>query len=481
MRFLIAILALGFLLACGSDNDDDGGGSSNIPSYDGFTLVWSDEFDDSTIDPSNWTYETGDGTDFGLPSGWGNNEKQIYQQDISNASIREDGDRSVLSITAFQNGPGSYTSAKLTSRGLRSIRYGRIEASMKLPKGQGIWPAFWMLGDNFQDPIGWPGCGEIDIMEILGHEPNVSYSTIHYVLPDDTPSDFPRGNIRGEVQGTYTLPSGDFSDDYHTWTLDWTPESLIFSVDGNVVNQVAIDEDMNEFLRSFYLIFNVAVGGRWPGDPDETTVFPQSMYVDYVRVYSIDDLSPADPPALDIVAETLGLLIDETISVHAIADDFTAFGEIAVNSYGGGGEPYVIADDNAIDGMQSLKFIYPGTNWGGGFFILEEGVDFTSYASGNLVFALKYPTTLKDAEIKLESSNQNTEGAVFLADYTPTDLGDGWMEYVIPVSDFTALGLDLSDLRIPFALWNPHDVSSTTDAVVYFQGEILVDNIHFTQ
>ncbi len=459
-----AMLASVFLLSSCS-SDDEGSAIPPITEYEGFTLVWSDEFDGSVIDGTNWTYETGDGTDFGLPAGWGNSELQLYTTDASNSSIQQDGDLSVLAITALDNGDGTYSSTKMTTRDLRSIRYGKIEASIKLPAGQGLWPAFWALGDNFQDPIDWPGCGEIDIMEMLGNNVNTAYSTIHYTNS---------GNTRSEVQGTSSAGSSSFADDYHLFTLDWSPEFIRFYTDGILVNDIAIEDDMKEFQRSFYLILNLAVGGNWPGSPDASTSFPATMMVDYVRVYQWDDLQADPPPALDIAEETLGQYIDPSLATQAISESFTELGEVALNIYGGGGEPDVASSDEAIDGANSLRLSYPGTNWGGAFFEMSEGLDFSSYASGELVFALHYPSDFKDAEVKLESSGQASAAAVFLVNYTPTDLGDGWVEYRIPMTDFQ--GLDLSDLRIPFALWNPTNQDDT-----FLTGDILVDNLRLEQ
>lgn len=457
------------MLLCGScllwgacSTDDDPGTGSAITEYEGFTLVWSDEFEGASLDRSNWTFETGDGTDFGLPAGWGNSELQLYTENQENISIQQDGDASVLAITAQQNGT-DYSSTKITTRGLRSIRFGKVEARIKLPSGQGIWPAFWMLGDNFQDPIDWPGSGEIDIMEMLGHDTDKVYSTVHF-----TNSVQDLESIQGDINSS----GPTFDEAYHLYTLDWTPEKMTFYVDGILVNEVNIEDDMKEFLRSFYLILNVAVGGNWPGSPDETTSFPTSMLVDFVRVYQWNDLMAGDPPALDLEEETWGQFVDEGLAVHAIQEGFDVLGQIEINSFGGGGEPEVTEASEAIDGASSLQFAYPGSNWGGAFFEMD-GQDMSAYSSGHLNFSLKYPDDFKDVEVKLESSGQSSAAAVFLVNYTPEE-NDGWMVYKIPMADFE--GLDLTNLSIVFALWNPTNQSDN-----FLNGNILLDNLYFSE
>ncbi len=459
---LLFVLLGSCLIWTSCSTDDDPETDSAITEYEGFTLVWSDEFEGASLDRGNWTFETGDGTDFGLQAGWGNSELQLYTENTDNITIQQDGDTNVLAITAQQDGT-NYSSAKITTRGLRSIRFGKVEARIKLPTGQGIWPAFWMLGDNFQDPIDWPGSGEIDIVEMLGNDPGKIYSTVHFTNSEQDLE---------SIQGTKNSTSTSFDEDYHLYTLDWTPEKLMFYTDGDLVNEVNIEDDMKEFQRSFYLILNVAVGGNWPGNPDETTSFPTSMLVDYVRVYQWNDLMAGDAPALDLEEETLGQFVDNGLAVHAIQEGFDGFGELQINSFGGGGEPEITESAEAIEGTSSLQFAYPGTNWGGAFFEME-GLDMSGYSNGHLHFSLNYPNDFKDAEVKLESSNQTSAAAVFLVNYTPEE-NDGWMVYKIPMADFD--GLDLTDLSIVFALWNPMNQSDS-----FLEGNILVDNLYFSQ
>ena len=425
---------------------------------EGYTLQWSDEFDQSNINLDNWVYETGDGTDYGLPAGWGNSELQLYTRQEENAGIETIGDESLLYIRAIEDGAGGYTSAKLTTNTLFSMHFGRVDVKAKMPSGKGLWSAIWMIGDN-RSEVDWPGCGEIDIAEVLGNEPNKMYSTLHYTNSE---------NKHGELQGTHILSTSSFADAYHIYSLNWTPEYLAFSLDGVEFQRMPIATDMKEFLRSFSIVLNVAVGGNWPGSPDENTAFPQAMYVDYVRVYTKDGFTAPDAPALDLEEESLGQIIDPTIAANGIKEGFDDLGAAEVIVYGAGGEPTIAVSDDAIDGDKSLVFDFPGGNWGGGYLNLETTTDMSSYT--HLYFSLKPSTPLADAEIKLESPSTNA--TVFLTNYTPTDVGQGFMEYRIPLVDFTEL--DVSQISIPFAIWNPKDADDN-----FAVSTVLIDNLHF--
>ena len=458
-NYFYATLFCQIALFSGCSSDDSKLIENNpLPNPEGYTLVWNDEFNGTEIDAQKWGYELGDGTDYGLKPGWGNNEKQLYTDLPENAYIHNENDISSLAITALKNGE-DISSAKLTTQNTFTTRFGRVSVRAKTPKGQGMWPAIWLLGTN-KTEIDWPGCGEIDIMEILGHETDKLLTTLHYTGED---------NKYETIENTHVLSTGDFSESYHEFTLDWTPEKLSFSLDNNFLYEVPIESDMKEYLRDFYLILNVAVGGNLSGDIDDTTTFPQSMLVDYVRVYSKDDLEIPDAPPLDIEEETAGQLIDESLVSHAIRTEFTHLSAMEVLTWGPGA-PLVAASETAIDGEQSLSFSYPGGKWGGGFIELETPKSVLNYNS--LVFSLHKPTTLVDGEIKLENPD-NTGAAVFLKDYTATPVNNGFVEYNIPLSDFT--GLDLENISIPFSLWNPKDADGN-----YPAGEVLIDNLYFS-
>lgn len=444
-------------LSCSKEDVTDPNNQIDIP--EGFSLVWSDEFKNSSIDMVNWQYETGDGTEYGLPTGWGNDEMQLYTASADNSGVEKDDDLSVLYIRALGDEAGGFTSAKLTTKNLFSMRFGRIDIRAKMPKGQGLWAAIWMLGDN-NEQIDWPGCGEIDIVEVLGNEPSKMYSTLHYTDSENT---------HGEIQGSHELSSETFNNAYHIFSLVWTPENLTFSVDGVENSQVSVEDDMKEFLRSFYLVLNVAVGGYWPGTPDNTTTFPQTMYVDYVRVFEKNDFAAPVAPPLDIDEEILGQNIEPSLAQHSIKDGFSDLGNASIIVYGGGGEPVVATSELAIDGDSSLVFEFPGGSWGGGYMELGSPIDLSGYTY--IKFSINKPTSLTNADIKLESPSINA--TVFLKDYTGTDVGQEFVEYSIPLADFS--GLDLTQISISFSMWNPQN-----DNQDFVAGTVLIDNLFFS-
>lgn len=240
-----------------------------------YNLVWSDEFTGSTLNTSNWSYDVGAG-------GWGNNELQYYTNgsnvEVSNGTLKIVAKKETTPV-----GGADYTSSRIVTKNKGDFRYGKFEARAKMPKGQGLWPAFWMLPTNYEYG-GWPKSGEIDVLEMLGHQPNIVYGTIHSGNPITAATISSSAN--------YTLPSGTFADDFHIFTLEWTPTSVKWLVDGNLYStKTATDISPWVFDKAFHVLLNVAVGGNWPGAPDGTTVFPQTMEVDYVRIYQkIEDI-----------------------------------------------------------------------------------------------------------------------------------------------------------------------------------------------
>ena len=231
--------------------------------------VWADEFDGTSLDLTKWNYDLGTGE-----WGWGNNELQYYTDREENIKV----ENGMLVITAHQEsyeGSG-YTSARINTKGHFSQKYGRIEARMQLPWGQGLWPAFWLLGSDI-DQVGWPNCGEIDIMEYRGQEPTVVNGTIH------APEYF---GIDG-ITKSYELQNDRFDTGFHVFGIEWDETFINFYVDDVLYNQIT-PEDMPDswvFNKQFYILINLAVGGNYVGSPNENTVFPQTMYVDWVRVY----------------------------------------------------------------------------------------------------------------------------------------------------------------------------------------------------
>jgi beta-glucanase (GH16 family) len=433
------------------------------PTLEGYTLVWHDEFDGAELNADDWNYEYGDGTEFDLPAGWGNDELQIYTTNQENVSLGIDGDASVLKITALEDENGGYTSARITTEDKVSVRYGKIVARIKLPESKGIWPAFWMLGDNI-DEVSWPGSGEIDVVELVGSAPDETFHTVHYVNGEQS------YNFNGRDYQIETK----FSDQYHEFMVDWTPSSITWYVDGNQAHTVNIADDMLEFQRSFHLLLNVAVGGRLPGSPDGTSSFPQTMYVDYVRVYELDGFVPDPEPELDLNEETVGGISDGDGNPNdALLAGFDAFEPVKFSRFGAGGEPDWFSSNAAVDGDNSVLFAYPGGAWGGAWIELEGPIDLSAYSQSDLVFAIKKPEIVAGLEVKVEGLNPS-DGSMFLENYTPTDLGNGWEEYRIPLSDFVNDGLLLDQITIPFALWNPMAADGSFPEV-----DILFDAIRF--
>lgn len=244
----------------------------NTPlTYPGYTLIWNDEFSGTALDGNIWNYESGNGS-----GGWGNNELEYYTNSpknifVSNGNLIIEARKEAIS--GF-----NYSSARITTQNKKSFTYGRIDIRAKLPKGKGIWPALWMLGSNITS-VGWPACGEIDIMELLGHEPSKAYATLHYGASSAT---------HGSKGNFYTLNSGSFYDQFHVFSMEWKQDQVKIYVDDNLeltVNKADLASNPYPFNAPFFFIFNVAVGGNWPGSPDATTTFPQRMIVDYVRVF----------------------------------------------------------------------------------------------------------------------------------------------------------------------------------------------------
>ncbi len=237
-------------------------------SYNGYQLVWRDEFD-KEIDKLSWTFEIGRGH-----NGWGNNELQYYTD--QNATVQD----GYLIITAKKEDVrgAEYSSTRMITKGKKEFTFGRIDIRAKIPEGQGVWPALWMLGANI-DSVGWPASGEIDIMEVVGHEANKVYGTMHWG-PHHTQHKS-KGNFK-------ILGTGKFSDKFHVYSLLWKPDEINVLVDDEVYftfTRADAGDDPYPFNSPHYLLFNVAVGGNWPGSPDASTVFPQHMIVDYVRVF----------------------------------------------------------------------------------------------------------------------------------------------------------------------------------------------------
>lgn len=238
-------------------------------------LTWSDEFNEGTAgslpNPDNWVYDLGTGD-----NGWGNNELQRYTNDPANVCIDGNG---CLKITAIKNTDG-FTSARIKTLGKFEQQYGRFEARMKLPYGTGYWPAFWMLGADIETNP-WPACGEIDIMENKGYQPNIVSGALH----------FPGHYGGNPVTHNFGYQDRRFDTDFHVFAIEWSEEKIDFFVDDVLYSRIKaedyddVDWVYNKPGKPFFILLNLAVGGNFGGNPNDDTLFPQSLYVDYVRVY----------------------------------------------------------------------------------------------------------------------------------------------------------------------------------------------------
>jgi len=235
-------------------------------------LVWSEEFEYTGLpETSNWNIETGG-------DGWGNDELQYYTNNENNIMV----ENGLLKITAREESFGGrdYTSGRITTQNKFDFKYGRAEARIKLPYGQGMWAAFWMLGTNINS-VGWPACGEIDIMEMVGGTggDNTCHATLHWDNAGENA-------VYGE---SYSLSSGNLSDNFHVYSVVWNDQKISAYIDDiEYFNADITPAELSEFQKNFFIVLNLAVGGTWPGPPDATTVFPQTMQVDYVRVYQYE-------------------------------------------------------------------------------------------------------------------------------------------------------------------------------------------------
>ena len=344
-------------------------------------LVWSDEFEGTELDESKWSYQYGTGASEGL-SGWGNAELQYYTDRPENIFV-QDGRLHIVAREESHAGM-NYTSARIRSIHQGDWRYGRFEIRAKLPKGQGLWPAIWMMPT---DAVygGWPASGEIDIMELVGHEPDVIYGTIHYGPPHTY------------TNGSYTLDSGDFNEDFNTFAIEWEKGEIRW-----YVNDIHYHTETDWFSQGhsfpapfeqrFHLLLNVAVGGNWPGSPDHTTEFPQQMVVDYVRVYQDTEAEPKT--SLPLIFEDLYFNWE---------DAFTGFD---------GGSVTVVDNPDPDDVNNTIRvgrmIKDGGQYWGGAWFEVERPF---SFSDDHNEITMKVWSPREDVPIlvKLEQMNGDVE------------------------------------------------------------------------
>jgi beta-glucanase (GH16 family) len=255
------------------DSSSTGTGSSTdatTPAISGYTVAWADEFNGTSLDSTSWTCETGSG-------GWGNNESEYYTDRSQNVSVA-DGNLKITAIRENYNG-SPWTSARIKTQGKKQFTFGKIQARIKMPNGTGLWPAFWMLGADISS-VSWPGCGEIDIMEHINSD-NTVYGTIHW---DNNGHASWGQSTSNNYWNNFVVDASQ----YHVYSIDWTATTMSWYVDGVQYMQADITNGTGgteEFQKPFFFLFNLAVGGTWPGSFDASTPSPATMYVDYVRVY----------------------------------------------------------------------------------------------------------------------------------------------------------------------------------------------------
>ena len=253
MKKLITIIILGFLaFSCKNEGE---------------TLVWEENFDGNSLNEETWNFELGNG----CPNlcGWGNNERQIYTN--NNHQVKN----GLLTITARLK-DSVYSSTRITTHNKFEFKYGKIEARAKLPIGKGLWPAFWMLGSNI-DEVGWPKCGEIDILEYVGKEPNMVFTSLH------------TQNSHGETINTKKTKIESIEDGFHIYTANWTKNKIEFFIDNQLLYTFSPenieDENIWPFNQPFYVILNMAIGGNFGGPEVDNSIFPQEFIIDYIKVY----------------------------------------------------------------------------------------------------------------------------------------------------------------------------------------------------
>ena len=286
LSFITAASLLAGMTGCGKNHPDSDGGKTQeptassevveVPAIDGYDLLWNDEFSGGTLDETKWNYEPHE-------PGWTNEELQEYTTSTDNVFLR-DGKLVIKAVKSDKNGRDYYTSGKVTGQNKTDFTYGKVVVSAKVPEGQGLWPAIWMMPKDESYYGQWPKCGEIDIMEVLGNDVRTAYGTIHF------------GEPHGEVQGTYGLTSGSYADSFHEYSVEWEPGEIRWYIDGELYHSAndwfTAEQGKDEkpypapFDQPFFVQMNLAVGGTWPGNPDASTDFDKAEFeIDYVRVY----------------------------------------------------------------------------------------------------------------------------------------------------------------------------------------------------
>ncbi len=427
---LIATLFVILLAGCDPMTDPDHV-EDTVPSSD-YELVWADEFDQTSTmpNPAYWNYDTGYGT-----NGWGNDEWQYYTNSEDNVKV-EDGNLVITATWDSENflapgkRDGSITSGRINTKGNFSMKYGKVEARIKTPEGAGIWPAFWMLGSNYNE-VGWPYCGEIDIMEMspLYYNEKTTICTAHWYDEDL--------GAHNSYGGTKVFDES-LANNYHIFELEWDAYRLVGRIDGMTYMIKTIDPDtMDEFRNNFFILLNIAVGGGFGGAPNDTTVWPQKMYVDYVRCYQLN-------PDNDDV-ESFGIFTDDTATDDGIIPGLDAEIYVWESTLSTGSiEPY--------EGDNVMAFITTGAGWFGAGIQANEPIDISNFAGGDLKFMIKIPENIH-FWIGMNDNNGSESYVEFPAGETAYGLTrDGeWGQVTIPIQDIAG-NLDLSSISYAFMI-----------------------------
>jgi beta-glucanase (GH16 family) len=454
-RFLILIFVAAIITSCDTVSEPDPI-SDIVPSSD-YKLIWSEEFnqDSTELDPSNWNIETGYGQD-----GWGNDEWQLYTDSQENVMV-EDGHLVITTnydsdnFTSPGKRDGSITSGRINTMNKFSMKYGKIQARIKPPRTAGMWPAFWMLGTNY-NTIGWPQCGEIDVMEMSSfyHNENTTMCTIHW-----------------EEDGSHIYYSQtkefDYSlaDDFHIFEVEWDAEKVVGRIDGITYYVKVINPDtMSEFMNSFFVILNNAVGGNLGGSPDNTTEWPQKMYVDWVRAYQLEN-STSQVESIGIFTETTE--VDANLVVGADAEIYVWENTLSPGAI----DPY--------EGSAGMTWLTTGVGWFGCGIKVNTPLDLTNFAAGYMNFMIKMPADVS-FEIGINDINGNENYVDFPANQTAYGLTrDGeWGQAMIPMTEL-GTGIDLQSTDYVFIIkeGNGAQCHFAVDDIYYSGGGATVSSI----
>lgn len=459
-RILVFVVVLLFLFGC--DKATAPKGVPDGSDFGNYTLIWADEFNqDSPIpNPDNWGYDLGYGE-----YGWGNDEWQFYTNDQRNVKV-QDGNLVITAVwdsLAYPQGPGkrngSVKSARINTKNKFSFKYGKVQASIKIPTDIGMWPAFWMLGKN-HDTVGWPQCGEIDIMEASPflHDNRTTMSTVHWW-----------NDVTGShtYEGNHLQLSEPLSNDYHIYEVEWDEQRIIGKIDGIIYFVKVIDPaTMDEFLREFFLIFNVAVGGSLGGTPDASTSWPQSMYVDWVRVYQKDHTL--------IPIESFGIFTDQTEVDAGLTVGVNAEIYVWENTLSAGTIP-------PYEGQNVISWTTTGVGWFGAGIQSNVPLDLSGFEQGNLKFMIKMPPNVT-FKIGINDTQNRESYVSFPANQTVWGLtrNGEWGQAVIPVSSIKG-NVDIQTIGYSFIILeeNGTQCQFAIDDIYYDGGGAIISNVSF--